>query len=141
MSIGCSETGFYDQYGNRIDLSRPEGGWVVVNYWAQWCEPCRVEIPELNRLHRASNGVTVLGVSFDGAQTAAELAVQIEDMGIQFPVLDRDPAPALSRKPPVGLPASWILSPAGRVVEQRLGPQTEAGLLAVIAQHKAGQSQ
>ncbi|MCL6416306.1 TlpA family protein disulfide reductase [Aestuariirhabdus sp. Z084] len=137
MSIGCSEAVFYDQHGNNIQLDRLNGDWAVVNYWAEWCEPCREEIPQLNNLHQANQGVQVLGVSFDGAQSAVELDQQIKAMGIEFPVLDRDPADDLGVKRPMALPASWIINPDGKVVEQRLGPQTEAELLQAIALLKA----
>ncbi|RRJ84160.1 TlpA family protein disulfide reductase [Aestuariirhabdus litorea] len=136
ISIGCSDSSFYDQHGHSVELATSGEGWTVINYWAQWCEPCRHEIPELNRLHHADNGVRVLGVSFDGADTPAELGRQIGDMGIEFPVLDRDPAAELGRERPLGLPSSWLLNSAGEVVEQRLGPQTEAELLALITGYR-----
>src|SRR3546814_7187463 len=47
---------------------RLEGQWLVINYWAEWCAPCRTEIPELNALDKQlkSQSASVLGVNFDG---------------------------------------------------------------------------
>ena len=41
------------------------GGWLFVNYWAEWCAPCLEEIPELFQLHASSAEVFVLGINFD----------------------------------------------------------------------------
>ena len=37
--------------GGSVDLERWQGRWLIVNYWAEWCAPCRTEIPELNELY------------------------------------------------------------------------------------------
>jgi len=44
--------------------------WVIVNYWAAWCEGCMKEIPELNRFyqHHHDKSVLLYGVNFDGLQ-------------------------------------------------------------------------
>ena len=41
--------------------------WLIVNYWSEWCAPCRVEIPVLNALNEtlSSTNVTIVGVNFD----------------------------------------------------------------------------
>ncbi|GIR63440.1 MAG: hypothetical protein CM15mP68_1060 [Pseudomonadota bacterium] len=48
---GCSnEPSYRLADGDAISLSELHGDWVVINYWAEWCAPCREEIPELNEL-------------------------------------------------------------------------------------------
>ena len=41
--------------------------WLIVNYWSEWCAPCRVEIPVLNALNEtlSPTNVTIVGVNFD----------------------------------------------------------------------------
>ena len=51
--------------GGEISLSDYRGEWVVVNYWATWCPPCRKEMPELSELHEARGDVTVLGLAYE----------------------------------------------------------------------------
>ena len=50
-----------------VDEAPGAGKWRVVNYWSEWCAPCRIEIPMLNILSRelSAQGVAVVGVNFD----------------------------------------------------------------------------
>ncbi|WP_223807976.1 MULTISPECIES: TlpA family protein disulfide reductase [Marinobacter] len=127
---GCDRPSFQDAQGQTLDWSSLRGQWVVVNYWAEWCKPCREEIPELNHLDQSPN-VTVLGVNFDGI-TGEPLRSLADKMQIQFRLLAEDPGPALDWKQPVGLPASFIVTPEGKLLEARFGAQSEAGLRALI---------
>ena len=61
------EVTFKDLQGKDLALASLKGKVVVVNFWATWCDPCRVEIPWLIRLQQtyASKGFTLLGVAMD----------------------------------------------------------------------------
>ena len=80
-----------DAQGARHRLEDYRGKVVVVNFWATWCEPCREELPSLERLRAAfeGRGLVVLGVQMGGsARTAQDKA---EELGVHFPLLiDRD---------------------------------------------------
>lgn len=108
--------------GNTLQLDELQGQWVVINYWAIWCKPCAQEVPELNALDELP-GVTVLGVNFDGA-SGAELAQQLQQLAIQFPTLDADPAAQLGLARPSVLPTTLVLDPSGKLRETLVGPQT-----------------
>ncbi len=57
--------------GNPVSLASMHGKWVVVNFMASWCVPCRQEHPELMKFtqrHQAADDATVLGVIFDDTQ-------------------------------------------------------------------------
>jgi thiol-disulfide isomerase/thioredoxin len=125
----CSPT---EPPANELQLKRFAGQWVVINYWAIWCKPCIQEIPELNALARLP-GVTVLGVNFDGT-SGAELAQQIEQLGISFPVLGTDPAAQLGVPRPVVLPTSLVLDTGGELRDTLVGPQTLATLAQATGQ-------
>lgn len=130
LLAACSKpVTFTDLAGNRLTLTGDQ--WLVLNFWAQWCEPCRAEVPELNAL--ASSGqVRVLGVDFDGSQ-GEELASRAKALDIRFPVLRESPLAALQLPAPQVLPATFIISPQGKVVGKLFGPQTRQSLEAELA--------
>ena len=103
------------------------GNWTVINYWAEWCAPCRDEIPELNRLAFSSSELDVYAVNFDDVQGDALLA-QAADLDIQFPLLATDPGPRLGLVRPTVLPTTLSLSPEGKEITRLIGPQTEAAI-------------
>tara|TARA_R100000687_G_scaffold73453_1_gene64062 strand:+ start:141 stop:596 length:456 start_codon:yes stop_codon:yes gene_type:complete len=129
---GCNRTSFQDAQGNSLNWDDFRGQWVVVNYWAEWCKPCIEEIPELNELNQSPD-VTVLGVNFDGV-TGDALTRLGNKMNIDYQMLAEDPGPVLGWKLPVGLPASFVVDPDGKLIETRFGPQTEASLQALFSE-------
>ncbi len=125
----CSEQDIRLADGKFSRFSHWEGRWIIVNYWAEWCAPCRKEIPELNRLHaeRNSTGVVVLGVNYDALQ-GETLAKLVEEMGIQFPVLVDDPRLRWNVEQPSVLPTTLIINPDGELHKVSQGPQTYESL-------------
>jgi peroxiredoxin len=73
--------------GKNLRLGEQRGRVVMVNFWATWCGPCRLEMPHLNRLYdkyRAS-GFVLLGVNVD--EDTRNAAAVANKLGIKFPVL------------------------------------------------------
>ena len=130
---GCGQTEFQKANGEILVWESLRGDWVFVNYWAEWCKPCLEEIPELNELDKADN-ITVLGVNFDGVQGQTLLNLG-QSMGIEFTMLAEDPAGVFDWKLPVALPATFVVNPAGELVETRFGPQTEQELNELVRSH------
>ena len=129
---GCADSDLgLDQHGKVVSADSLKGRWLVVNYWAEWCAPCRKEIPELNALEQQLNGqgVRILGVNFDALQGDA-LRQSADKMGIAFTVLANDPAPRYELPPSKVLPVTYIIDDQGQVREQLLGEQTAQGLTA-----------
>ena len=54
-----------DLNNNNVSLSQYKNKWLLVNFWATWCAPCRDEIPELNDLAKNNNKVTLVGIAID----------------------------------------------------------------------------
>lgn len=131
--LACSaEPDFQLLDGSSHRVADFRGRWLVVNYWAEWCEPCRRELPELANfaaLHQAD--VSVLGINFD-APAMTELRAQVARLQVPIPVIASEPVPRLPFTRPTGLPATWLVDPTGQVHGPLLGPQTEASLLAAL---------
>lgn len=101
--------------GRNLRLQEQRGRVVLVNFWATWCGPCRVEMPHLNRLHdkyRAA-GLVLLGVNVDEDPRAA--AGVAGKLGVQFPVL-LDTDKAVSRLYDLNsMPSTVLIDRDGRV--------------------------
>jgi thiol-disulfide isomerase/thioredoxin len=70
--------------GDELRLSEMRGRVVLLNFWATWCEPCRVEMPLLEARYE-SRGLLVVGVNFD--ETEAEVRAYRDALGLTFPIL------------------------------------------------------
>jgi thiol-disulfide isomerase/thioredoxin len=121
---------------NTLNLDALRGQWVVINYWAIWCNPCIQEIPELNALAELPE-VTVLGVNYDGT-SGDELDQQLQQLGVAFPTLATDPAAQLGVARPVVLPTSLVMNPQGQLHDTLVGPQTLDTLAAATRQTLSG---
>jgi cytochrome c biogenesis protein CcmG/thiol:disulfide interchange protein DsbE len=100
--------------GGEFTLSEQRGRPVVVNFWASWCEPCRVEIPDISAFADAHPEVTVVGVAVqDAEQTAREFAAEV---GASYPLAvgTEDIEDAY---PTFGLPATYVLDDDGIVID------------------------
>lgn len=124
-----------DQYGVEVPVSLLAEQWLVINYWAVWCAPCRKEIPELNRLHSElhDQGVRVIGVNYDQLQ-GDELLADTQQLGILFTVLGTDPAARFKLPETHGLPATYIVNPQGQLMRQLRGEQSKQSIIQALRQ-------
>ncbi|WP_205342574.1 TlpA disulfide reductase family protein [Denitrificimonas caeni] len=122
-----------DQYGKQVPESLLAEQWLVINYWAAWCVPCRKEIPELNALHDEwhNQGIQVLGVNYDQLQ-GEELLADSQQLGIEFPVLSTNPALRFNLPDVRGLPVTYIVNQQGQPVSQLRGEQNAASILQAL---------
>ena len=130
---GCGNDYGIDQNGQKVAADRLDKQWLVLNYWAEWCGPCRTEIPELNTLAEQLKGkkIDVFGVNFDNVQ-GEELKSASEKLGIKFTVLAQDPAELFEVPRSEALPVTYIIDDKGKVREQLMGEQTAAGVMAKL---------
>ncbi len=126
---GCGKPEVELVNGGNASWAQWHGKWLVINYWAEWCAPCRREIPELNRFYHDSEdkGVMVLGVNFDQVR-GDDLKKLIREMDIEFPVMLNDPGSRWDQKPPTVLPSTFVIDPDGKLVQVLVGPQTYESL-------------
>jgi thiol-disulfide isomerase/thioredoxin len=121
--------------GGSSCLSDFRGQWVVLNYWATWCEPCRKEIPELSELHEARGDITVLGLAFEDAEQS-DFEAFLGEFHPAYPILlvDVYDPPEPFGAPRV-LPTTIVLEPGGRPVRTFAGPVTRTQVEDFIQSH------
>jgi thiol-disulfide isomerase/thioredoxin len=103
-----------DVLGKEQRLVDHKGEVVLVNIWATWCEPCRSEMPKLERLYRARKhrGFTVFGLSDEGVEVQRKFAEQIP---VSYPLLTlRGEVPTIYRDI-VRYPAIFLIDRQGRL--------------------------
>jgi thiol-disulfide isomerase/thioredoxin len=115
--------------GAPLNLSDWQGKWVVVNFWATWCAPCRHEMPMLSELQREMGGddFEVLTIA-TSRNPPAKMQSFFEEIGVDNLPLHRDPQSMLARQMGVlGLPVTVILNPEGREVARLTGDADWSG--------------
>lgn len=128
----CGKPDYHTLDGQSGRFAELQGRWVLINYWADWCEPCIKEIPELNLFaQRFGDQVAVFAVNFDGAQ-GDKLQQQVARLKFAIPVLLEDPAARLGYQRPEALPSTFVFSPDGKLKQVLQGEQTVATLSAAI---------
>ena len=109
-----------DIQGASHDLARYRGQVVLVNFWATWCEPCRLEMPSMQRLRdRLGKRFVVLAVNVD--EPDARVRNFIAQTKLDLTVL-MDPGKTVSRAWGVRvLPTSFLIGPDGRARYRLIG--------------------
>jgi peroxiredoxin len=101
--------------GRNLRLHEQRGQVVLVNFWATWCGPCRIEMPHLNRLYDKYRdaGFVLLGVNVDDDPRSAAAAAT--KLGLRFPVLP-DADKTVSRLYDLSaMPSTVLIDRDGRV--------------------------
>ncbi len=111
-----------DTQGKTHNLSDYQGKFVVVNFWATWCPPCREEIPELIRFHDAHHAkdAVVWGVSYERTDPS-KLAKFIDEQMISYPVMPMNPGQPSPFGSIRGLPTTVLVAPDGSIARTHLG--------------------
>lgn len=111
--------------GHPIKISDYAGKVLVVNLWATWCGPCRMEIPELVKLHKEyrEKGLQVVGLSTENPEASAEGVRRFaQEYKMNYPVgwVSQDVAIALMQGRDA-IPQSFVISRDGRILKRFIG--------------------
>jgi peroxiredoxin len=111
-----------DLSGKTVHLSDFKGKVVIVDFWATWCGPCRVEIPDFVRLQSKyrDKGLAIVGLSLDAD---GEKAVKpfVEEHDINYTMLIANDETAKSFGGILGIPTTFVIDRQGRIVQKFVG--------------------
>ena len=119
--VAIPEVVLLDAEDGEHSLADYKGKWVVLNFWATWCAPCRQEMPSLERLQTAMPDLAVVPVA-TGRNAVEGIKRFFEEAGVKTLPILRDPKSDLARGMGVmGLPVTVILNPEGQDVARLIG--------------------
>jgi thiol-disulfide isomerase/thioredoxin len=128
-----------DLEGKPRRLSEFDGKFVLLNFWATWCGPCREEMPLLDATHEklANKNLHVVGIALDDGEAVRDF---LQQYPVRYPILisgdDEDPSLRFGDTRSV-LPYSVLIAPDGKLLAQRAGYFSEETLTQWLAPHLA----
>jgi peroxiredoxin len=133
-----------DLEGEEFASSALEGRWVLLDFWATWCQPCVKDLPRLSRLHESleAEGVTVVSVSIDeGDDAARKVSRMIKKRDATHPVfVDTEDNPAWAAYRVKVVPAQFLIDNEGRIVAQWSG-KVDLGKVEQEIRRRLGEAQ
>ena len=127
LLFACQKNDIEVFNGSDTNLTKLEGSWVVINYWADWCAPCIKEIPELNKFANENKDILVFTFNFDQLDQE-DLAPVANKFNIKVPSLVTHPRDIWGIQTPPAVPATFFINPNGELSLSLFRPQTKDAL-------------
>ena len=118
--------------GSDTSISKLQGQWIVVNYWADWCAPCIKEIPELVEFANENSDILVYAYNFDELD-ADDLEPVAKKFKVDVPSLISHPREIWGIETPPAVPATFFINPEGVLVKSFFRPQTKDTLNTILS--------
>ncbi|HEX7381236.1 MAG TPA: TlpA disulfide reductase family protein [Nevskiaceae bacterium] len=143
-TVALADITFTGLDGQTHRLADWHGKLLLVNFWATWCAPCRVEIPALVAAQKkyGARGFQVIGPAVDDP---AAVRAQLGELGIDYPVMTGTPEEMIRTMGALGndpgaLPFSVLIGADGHIITNHLGAFSAAQLDTLIREHLPPQS-
>lgn len=113
--------------GKDMKLSDFRGKAVLLNFWATWCGPCKIEMPWFVELQNeyASQGLQIVGVAMDDA-SKEDISKFTKEMGVNYPILIGKEAVGDEYGGVPALPETFVIGRDGKIVDKILGLRGKA---------------
>lgn len=122
----------------RVSLSELRGAPVVLNFWASWCEPCRVEAPVLERGWRQTQRQGVLFLGLDMQDVTSDAREFLREFDVSYLNVREGGKDTARRYGATGLPETYFISARGQVVAHVIGALSAGQLRAGVAAAREG---
>jgi peroxiredoxin len=109
--------------GGRPGLADYHGRYVLLNFWATWCEPCKVEMPELEALYEALFDKNVVVIAVSMQESAEKVGKFLETSPFRFPVYADPEGKVANLYGVTSIPLTYLIRPDGQIEGRALGPR------------------
>lgn len=116
-----------DLNGKKVSLAQFRGHPVIVNFWATWCGPCKLEMPwfeEMNQKYK-DKGLVILGLSQDDGTSTDDIEKAVKKIGVTYTILQPDESVPKLYGGVDYLPETFYVDAKGNVVEETAGAPTK----------------
>jgi len=114
-----------DLDGNRVMLDDLEGRPLVLNFWATWCAPCRLEMPHLQRAYEAHANEGLLIIAINQQEQAGQVRSFMNELGLTFTTLLDSEGDVAQTYGANGLPSTYFIDRAGTIQAVHVGILSE----------------
>jgi peroxiredoxin len=123
-----------DLDGKKVSLADYKGHAVVLNFWATYCGPCKLEMPWFQDLQNKykGQGLIVLGLDQDDGMAVKEVATASKRVGVTYPILMPDDKVSKSYQLSDYIPETFYVDKSGKIVEQTIGAHSKDELEADV---------
>jgi cytochrome c biogenesis protein CcmG/thiol:disulfide interchange protein DsbE len=105
-------------------LAAYRGRWVLVNFWASWCGPCRQEAPALESFQRQNSGRDFTVVGIDTRDLSDDGRAFVRKLHLSYPQLRDGDGNAAHQFGTTGVPENFLIDPRGKLRLLQVGPVT-----------------
>jgi thiol-disulfide isomerase/thioredoxin len=128
----CDQTGkatfdfvLKNEHNLPVRLAEYKGKVVIVNFWATWCGPCKMEIPDFVKLYAEykDKGLVIVGISID--DSPEQLQAFMREFKMNYPIVQMRPEVEDAWGPFYGYPTSFIVARDGSICTKHIGPATK----------------
>ena len=118
----------------QYSLSDSQGKWTIVNFWASWCEPCKMEAPHLQRLYEEYHDqLEILAVNITKKDTRKDVQEFVNRNELTFPVLFDEQGDVSMMYGAFTIPTTIFIDEKGNIKHEFVGPMEESFIIDLLS--------
>ena len=119
--------------GENYTLSQSRGKLTIINFWASWCGPCKMEAPHLQEFYEEySDRVEIVAVNITSKDTREDAATFAEQYGFTFPVLFDETGDISTMYGAFAIPTTIFLNEKGEIIHEYAGPMEKQFMIDLL---------
>ena len=119
--------------GGNLTLSETRGKMTIINFWASWCAPCKMEAPHLQEFYEEySDRVEIVAVNNTSKDKREDVAAFVEQYGLTFPVLLDETGEINTMYGAFAIPTTVFLNEKGEIIHEYVGPMEKQFLINLL---------